>query len=213
MFQLEISLLQLFLLSFDKINQDVPIQWIPNLPVTPFKYRLSLDPPITMHSCNAFTSPFHALLKHEVVWLLCIAQPKNTICLILHRDIALKHTPLSQHLLNQIFLIEPQIHTFLVFFVWWKSKGEGGMLLAPMLTLSDVSKGGWDTCARGANTSCLQLPTYATKRNSSSGCYLYGSALLTTWGCSHCSCSQRSDFGKLRLWERQLPTISQLSSE
>ena len=34
------------------------------------------------------------------------------------------------------------------------------MLLAPMLTLSDVSKGGWDTCAQGANTSCLQLPTY-----------------------------------------------------
>ena len=106
-FQSEILLLQLVLLSFIKINQDVPIQWIPNLPVTPFKYRLSLDPPITMHSCNAFTSPFHALLKHEVVWLLCKAQPKNTICLILHRDIALKHTPLSQHLLNQIFLIEP----------------------------------------------------------------------------------------------------------
>ena len=122
------------------------------------------------------------------------------------------HTLKSTHLLNQIFLIKPWIHT-LVFLVWWKPKGEGGMLLAPMLTLSDVSKGGWDTCAQGANTSCLQLPTYATKRNSSSGCYLYGSALLITWGCSHCSCSQRSDFGKLRLWERQLPTISQLSSE
>ena len=35
------------------------------------------------------------------------------------------HTLKSTHLLNQIFLIKPLIHTFLVFLIWWKPKGEG----------------------------------------------------------------------------------------
>ena len=107
-FQSEIFLLQLVLYHSSRLikmfqyNEFQICLWL----------RSSTDCPWILPS-QSYTAvllrlpPFHALLKHEVVWLLCKAQPKNTICLILHRDIALKHTPLSQHLLNQIFLIEP----------------------------------------------------------------------------------------------------------